>query len=327
MTTEQERTEGLELQKVGIQILSDEGLANIFPNYEDLLDNIEKCRKRICQANRKGHYQYNLMYDNVFSIIGKRGTGKTSAIFTLKKLIEEKSVQEQTQDLLLPIIMPELFSGKDGILEWILAGLEDEVDRIEKNVQKSDAQQFYQACRYPMDKQSNLLRKKYEQLLEQKFSDKYKAESADSYYEAIGNSAKQVKNSYQLIKNIYEFWDILIESIQNTSGMEKHMKEPLIYFFFDDIDLSPDKVEELLTAIRVYLAHPNLIVIITADEDVFLEVIENKMDEKMGRLQKDKRKYLWVKTNETFYDSYGMFYPTVNPMKENAEDGLSDMAR
>ena len=180
MTTEQERTEGLELQKVGIQILSDEGLANIFPNYEDLLDNIEKCRKRICQANRKGHYQYNLMYDNVFSIIGKRGTGKTSAIFTLKKLIEEKSVQEQTQDLLLPIIMPELFSGKDGILEWILAGLEDEVDRIEKNVQKSDAQQFYQACRYPMDKQSNLLRKKYEQLLEQKFSDKYKAESADS---------------------------------------------------------------------------------------------------------------------------------------------------
>ena len=89
MTTEQERTEGLELQKVGIQILSDEGLANIFPNYEDLLDNIEKCRKRICQANRKGHYQYNLMYDNVFSIIGKRGTGKTSAIFTLKKLIEE----------------------------------------------------------------------------------------------------------------------------------------------------------------------------------------------------------------------------------------------
>lgn len=327
MTTEQERTEGLELQKVGIQILSDEGLANIFPNYEDLLDNIEKCRKRICQANRKGHYQYNLMYDNVFSIIGKRGTGKTSAIFTLKKLIEEKSVQEQTQDLLLPIIMPELFSGKDGILEWILAGLEDEVDRIEKNVQKSDAQQFYQACRYPMDKQSNLLRKKYEQLLEQKFSDKYKAESADSYYEAIGNSAKQVKNSYQLIKNIYEFWDILIESIQNTSGMEKHMKEPLIYFFFDDIDLSPDKVEELLTAIRVYLAHPNLIVIITADEDVFLEVIENKMDEKMGRLQKDKRKYLWAKTNETFYDSYGMFYPTVNPMKENAEDGLSDMAR
>lgn len=317
----------IELQKVGIQILSEEGLRNIFPNYQDLLKNIEHCRDRICQVNRKGHYQYNLMYDNVFSIIGKRGTGKTSAIFTLKKIIEESNSAEHTQDLLLPIIMPELFTSKDGILDWILAGLEEEIEKIQTTFQNDYTETFSQACRYNRDKESNHLRKQYEQLLEQKFSGKYRADYADSYYEAIGNSAKQVRNSYRLMEDIYKFWDILVESIKKAS--DSHgltCKEPLIYFFFDDVDLSPDKVEELLTAIRVYLAHPNLIVIITADEDVFLEVIENKMDEKMGRLQKDQRNYLHKRLNETLYDN-GEFLYYAQASKENEEDELSDMAR
>jgi len=318
----------IRLQKVGIQILSDEALANIFPDYQDLLDNIEKCRDRIRQVNKKGHYQYNLMYDNVFSIIGKRGTGKTSAIFTLKKKIEESSGKDQIQDLLLPIIMPELFAGKDGILDWILAGLEEEVCKIEKKYQEDYSMQFDQACRYKMDKETHPLRKQYERLLEQKFSGKYRVGHADSYYEAIGNSTKQVKNSYNLMRDIYKFWDILIESRKKTMkrGMNED-KEPLIYFFFDDVDLSPDKVEELLTAIRVYLAHPSLIVIITADEDVFLEVIENKMDEKMGRLHKDQRKYLRKKTDEGIFDNGDYMVFVTNVSKENTEDGLSDMAR
>lgn len=330
---EQEIPEEIKLQKVGIQILSDEGLANIFPNYKDLLENIEKCRDRIHQVSREGHYQYNLMYDNVFSIIGKRGTGKTSAIFTLKKMIEEKNSKENTQDLLLPIIMPELFAGKDGILDWILAGLEEEVFRIENKFQKEAMSEydalFDHACRYKTGTGSGLLRKKYEYLLEQKFSDKYKVEHADSYYEAIGNSAKQIKNSYRLMKDIYEFWDILAESIKKTadrkSGEGSEGREPLIYFFFDDVDLSPDKVEELLTAIRVYLAHPNLAVIITADEDVFLEVIENKLDEKMGRLQKDQRKYLRKKMDEALYTNGEYIYRIPGSSKE--DDELSDMSR
>lgn len=318
----------IELQKVGIQILSNEGLANIFPDYQDLIDNIEKCRHRICRVNRKGHYQYNLMYDNVFSIIGKRGTGKTSAIFTLKKMIEDSSDAEHLQDLLLPIIMPELFASKDGILDWILAGLEEEIHKLEETFSENDAGQFSQACKYNRDKESNQLRKQYERLLEQNFSGKYRADYTDSYYEAIGNSAKQVRNSYRLMEDIYKFWDLLIESIKKTADCkEQEGKEPLIYFFFDDVDLSPDKVEELLTAIRVYLAHPNLIVIITADEDVFLEVIENKMDEKMGRLQKDQRNYLRKKMNETLYDNGEFLYYVANNAKENAEDELSDMAR
>ena len=326
-----EEQEEIKLQKVGIQILSDEGLANIFPNYKDLLENIEKCRDRIHQVNRKGHYQYNLMYDNVFSIIGKRGTGKTSAIFTLKKMIEDKNSGEKTQDLLLPIIMPELFSGRDGILDWILAGLEEEVCKIENQFQKENqrdyAAAFDHACRYKIEKESDLLRKKYEYLLEQKFSDKYRVEQADSYYEAIGNSAKQIRNSYRLMKDIYEFWDILAESIKKTAKADGEDREPLIYFFFDDVDLSPDKVEELLTAIRVYLAHPNLAVIITADEDVFLEVIENKLDEKMGRMQKDQRKYLRKKTDEELYIHGQYIYLVTDNTKDSTQDRLSDMSR
>lgn len=96
--------------KMGIKILKDVQLENMFPTYQNLFEKIDVHRSKIekfdirkmCQMD----YQYNLMYDTVFSIFGTRGSGKTSAIFTLKKLIKER--YSQFGDYVFPIIMPEM---------------------------------------------------------------------------------------------------------------------------------------------------------------------------------------------------------------------------
>ena len=77
--------------KVGIKVLSDTQLENVLPTYENLLDKVEVCRrvaKTELESIKKRHYQYNFMYDNVFSILGQRGTGKTSVAFTLRNKLQ-----------------------------------------------------------------------------------------------------------------------------------------------------------------------------------------------------------------------------------------------
>ena len=74
--------------KMGIKILKDVQLENMFPTYQNLFEKIDVHRSKIekfdirkmCQMD----YQYNLMYDTVFSIFGTRGSGKTSAICFLQ---------------------------------------------------------------------------------------------------------------------------------------------------------------------------------------------------------------------------------------------------
>lgn len=55
----------------------------------------------------------------------------------------------------------------------------------------------------------------------------------------------------------------------------------IIYFIFGDVDRAPEKISELLSIIIKYLSHPHVIVITTADEEMFLEVIENNLDKEM----------------------------------------------
>lgn len=313
------------LQKVGIQLLSGEKLTNIFPNYNELFENIEMCRERIEYVDKKRHYQYNLMYDNVFSIIGKRGTGKTSAIFSLKKIIDDK--EQHPYDLTLPIIMPDVITGTEGMLDWILAGLEDVVEKIENRLkEKEEKPQFDQACRYMNGDNTRYLREKYEKLLEWNFSNQYTVGNGESFYEAVGNSTKKARNSYRLMKEMSQFWDDLVNGIRKVNGNDEI--NPLIFFFFDDVDLSPEKVEELLASVRAYLAHPNVVVIMTADEDVFLEVIENNLDEKMKRPQKDVRRFL--KSYNPFYYAYNFDSDEVSMEREEDDrdkKALDDMGR
>ena len=66
------------MYKMGFKILDEKQLVNMLPTYKNLLDKFEKYRSHIekySQYEKKNGFdrQYNLMFDNIFSIFGKRG--------------------------------------------------------------------------------------------------------------------------------------------------------------------------------------------------------------------------------------------------------------
>lgn len=271
--------------KMGFKILSDTQLKNIFPTVDNLERKFEVHRKNIArigelrEQDEKFDFQYNLMYDSIFSIWGKRGSGKTSAIFTMKYRLEE----DHPNDFVLPIIMPEMIPANCDIIGWILAILDREVkkleDKIERNPKLVHDDEFFRHCAF--DARNNSLRASYKKVKELASSRNvsYTGEEG-SYAENIGNSERYTQNGFDFSRKLTEFWDILVRTIKKVYGMKKG-EEPLIYIMFDDVDLTPDRVIELFSVIIKYLSHPNLIVITTADEGLFRDVFENDLRKKI----------------------------------------------
>lgn len=297
--------------KVGVKILSEQQLENVLPTYENLFHKIDTCREvakeereellQAARKNEKRHYQYNFMYDNVFSILGRRGTGKTSVAFTLRKII--KSRYAEHYDVIMPLIIPEVIPEDCTILGWLLAIVKEEIIKLENKISESDdnsAEQFFERCKYgERSQKESSLEKQLEELSQLFYAKGYNPGRETSYHLAIDNSARQAEDYYRFAAKIAELWDAWIDRIcylhTLENGKRKTAEEvfcPLIYFIFDDVDLAPEKIEELLSVIIKYLSHPNIVVITTADEELFLEVLENRMDKKIGRYQRDLRSYL-----------------------------------
>ena len=210
------------------------------------------------------------MFDNIYSIFGKRGSGKTSAIFTLKKIIEEKN----GFDLVLPIIVHEMIPEHCDIMSWILTTLDQTIEQLEKEIQfnteERENQDYFKDCHFKRN--GNKLRKEYEGLKELCFSREYQSKRT-SYLEYIGNENISTQNSYDFAKQLTDFWGTLIEAICSSKPEYKD-KMPLIYIMFDDVDLAPMRITETISLVNKYLAHPNVVVIMTADEELLDRVVE-----------------------------------------------------
>lgn len=266
--------------KTGIKLLDTQQLENLFPNCERLLDRIEEHRRqleRIGKDEYERDSQYNLMYDNIFSIFGKRGAGKTSAMFTLKKILETKN----EYDIVLPIVMPEMIPQECSMIGWILSLLEEIVDELDSkmNDKMKDDDMKFGDCMY---RQKNTLKREYEKVKELCFSQFYQSEGIESFSTALINKERQTQNSFNFSKRLGKFWDLLKQTIQKVNA-QKGIGEPLLYIIFDDVDLLPEAVTTLLSTIIKYLSHPNIIVFVTADEELLYDVIENNMNEKLRR--------------------------------------------
>lgn len=265
--------------KMGFKLLSKEQLNNIFPTIDSLMVKFDIHRNHITKYKRlleKSNIQYNLMYDNVFSILGKRGSGKTSVVFTISEIL--KNDIKHKQDIVLPVIIPEIIPARTDIMGWILTILEDEVEKIEqclknnRNYCVNQQNLFFENCRL---EENSKLRKALEDVKSSFFSSRENSFRSASYADSISRSENKTKNGYQFSKNLSKFWDELCKVQKKIYECEE---EPLIYIIFDDVDLTPHIVEELFATIMKYLAYPNIIVIFTADEQLLEQVINQKVE-------------------------------------------------
>lgn len=292
--------------KMGIKILEMQQLENLFPEYENLRERIEEHRKQI-ESFRKDNYnidsQYNLMYDNIFSILGKRGAGKTSVVLTLKQILK----QEKTKDIVLPIIMPEIIPQECSMIGWILSLLEESVLNLEKILDnKTEGKYFVDCKRRPQ----NSLEKEYRKVKQLCYSQFYRVKGAESFTAAVINTEQQTQNSFNFSHELVCFWDKLVAAIQEAYEITDN-GQPLIYIIFDDVDLMPDAVNNLFSTIIKYLSHPNLVVFVTADEDLLYDVIEHSMNTRLGKYEELKSYSAAIKT----YSSYENLLSSVNSEK------------
>ena len=277
--------------KMGIKILSDLQLSNVFPTYKMLLDRIEMHRrtlKHIDSEHLKRDNQYNLMFDNIFSIMGGRGAGKTSVVFTIKEKLKD---DENERDIVLPIVMPEMIPSECSIIGWILSLLEEDVkkyDRANRNTQSDELGKF-SGCRKNIN---NSLVDLYEKTKDLCYAQYYNARQTDNFADAVINTNRMTQNTYDFSKKLIQFWDMLVDAKKAATVAEarrrrtsEDVEEPLIHIIFDDVDLVPEAAIKLFSTIIKYLSHPNIIVYVTADEKLLFDVIENNMTRRLEKVE------------------------------------------
>lgn len=300
--------------KVGIKVLTDVQLENVLPTYENLLEKIDECRKAAKMESKsleKRHYQYNFMYDNVFSILGQRGSGKTSVAFTLRDKLGGKN-SKHPEDVVLPLIIPEVIPDACTVLGWILAIVKEEIEQLEEKIRKvqpirENSLNWERCTMKSYGKNETSLSERLDRMNQLLYAGSYNPHNESSYYKAVDFSVMQANDYYKFAKEIATLWDEWIEQIRYYNLLENGKRDvcPLIYFIFDDVDLAPEKIEEILSVIIKYLSHPNIIVITTADENLFLEVIQNKLDKNIGRLPVEWRKFLNSQSQQPKWPFYG----------------------
>ena len=290
-------------KKLGVMYLDQLQLNSAFPDWRALLDRIEEQREIAALAHSLKYQMEEHLpqtYDNIFAVLGDRGTGKSSVVLTLREHLN----QSPRRDILFPIITPEIISEqKCSILGWILSAAESIVEQIEERAQflarddrlpsrvGSDClDSFFKDCQFQKD---NRLRREYRALFKKSIETSGELDVSNySVEDAVSYRLDQSRKQYKLMRDLNRFWNLLTETwskvfppLSAEDDREAQLKcgccRPLIILLFDDIDLVPERSMELLTVTFQYLANPNIAIILSASEKALKDVLRIKMIERM----------------------------------------------
>ena len=274
--------------KNGIKDLTDVQMRTSLPAYEIMMEKIERIRNEsfVPDMNPLSGKEFETMkYDQIFSLLGGRGAGKTSMLLTIYNKFRKEDV-----NITLPIIMPELLDENEDILSWLLSAMKSNLDEIEESIKETGYQKQNDNYRKMLDKynffercvfnKENELREQYKALKDMYFTKDYQYRG-DNYIETRDWKAKSVDNSFQLMKGFVKYWDALVEVyfkyLNRDTEKKENVRKPLIFIFIDDADLKPQIFNELIFVIPKYLSHPNVIVFVSASPKTLSYSVKNYM--------------------------------------------------
>ena len=283
--------------KIGARVLSENQLKKLLPNNNYIYRTIDvmrshafeykKIQEEFCKKNNSKYTiylnkEFDRNYNNVFSILGDRGSGKTSALLTIKN----KLTVEKIFDIMLPIIIPENMGNASSVLGWTICAFEKVIDEIESviydnndNDTVDERYKFFKNCRR---NENNELRRAFKELLKYYtyIQGEYKG-IINSNYDGMSDyrekTQKVISAERELLNKFEEFISILIEI---KKCLNKKDEEPMIYIFFDDVDLNTERCIEITNMILKYCSNPNIIVFVAGSYSTFLESITIKLLEK-----------------------------------------------
>ncbi|MET7021325.1 hypothetical protein [Bacillus mycoides] len=269
--------------KIGARILTEKQATVLLPNYLKINNQINQFREEVKKFNenlenikRKDYQQYEMYtnFDNVISILGERGSGKTSVFLTLK---DTHSLKYENEDIILPLIVPDNMGETSDALGWIISYLAKEVSKLHPKLKVKERQNVayngFNKCVEDEDSVLKInfknLRKAYEIRKNAYLSKILKRDEGTQEY--INDKARIIQADQSLMENFNTFVNSLIDAKKEVN-LDKEI-EPLILIFFDDVDISAHRCPEVLETIRNYLNHPNIVVFVSGDFKVFSEII------------------------------------------------------
>jgi len=266
---------------IGSRLLSINQAKQLLPGYDEVKELIELFRNHALQQNTDNPNTYygevtlpahQRYYNNTISILGDRGSGKTSVLLTLKKELSDA----KNADIILPIILPEHMSVASDTMGWILGYLDEEIKKIVKQIQNFEHTnrfgEYHNNCLNPDKNNLQYLYKmalKSYQLRKKDYYDK-SHQGDDSIADYIENTKKIIHADQHLIVNVKNLIDEIVKTLKMVN---KYNVEPLIVIIFDDVDISAEKCPDVLDTIRTYLSHQNVVVIVSGDSEVFSEAL------------------------------------------------------
>lgn len=294
MTLNTNTSENQEEVILGARALGEQ-VYKIMPTYDLLLEQLQEIRstaakQALKKQNRCGGNDKQ-DFNNTVGIFGPRGTGKSSALYTLRNYLSKDMM-----NILLPLIEPDNFGENTKIIGSIVGLLCEEGNKLirslkklhilkndERDVPPDLSSYFYNGTLKP----NNPLKQIIDETIE------YHLYTERHYRDMLGQNfadlATHIRKSERLLipdiefkKKLMILIDTIIDVKKKLMTLEVNNKKdrateecqspvPLIYIFIDDIDLKTSKTRELMDALLQYTNHPNIITVLSGDYEILTE--------------------------------------------------------
>lgn len=216
-------------------------------------------------ANRKNLPEDNQNFSphHVISIIGGRGTGKTSVVSTIAKQLKKDVVEAFVIDL----ISPDQLSIKFPVSAIIVFAIERALEK-RKQEQKQELEKRKQELeKQELEKQKSQYEKRWNEVKNiPDFRHPSWAVQILETYDVISRDTVNTTEWHdELFKLMVSNVDLVPKFHDWLSSILKAIGCEVCVISIDDADISVEKAEEIIETIRIYLASPLIVTLLAVD--------------------------------------------------------------
>lgn len=263
-------------KKFGSRILSDEEVKLTLPTYDKLLDQIKDMRDDDWDED-KSKKLHNQKINNI-SILGARGTGKTSILKSLINKLEEENIEENKckkdiilgKNVVLPMIVPENMSTSSNLMSMILGLFKGIVDKLEKKYDNKTRDCWFEK-KSDISTQYLELVKKFCFIQPDFKSVPIKQYTTENDY--VEKSSQIYQSDIEFMACFNEFINKLMTIKEGEEEKREEKNKRLIFVFIDDMDLSIQRCVDAVRTLLAYISHPRIVTILAGDLETFEEAL------------------------------------------------------
>lgn len=282
--------------QIGARVLTEQMMLCSFSHTDAVLETIENIRNRAAEVHDEFEKALRESpneavmgargYNNAISILGSRGSGKTSIIMTLQHILQVGKASwiggsnpVKTNNIIMPILVPQDFTANQSLLSWVIIQLLEKAEQIEQEIAKNNT--FVFGNRGPLGQWMSPSAQDYPvqdplrecmDNLTSSFELRYKSEnSLLRNDEQVYHYMDSVKRDSNLVLDMLKLISMMTDYYKSTFNYDNkdYNSEPLFVFCIDDLDLVPERSNEILKLVLRYLQHPNIVVLCGWNQELF----------------------------------------------------------